>query len=376
MDWRPYNACCARLAVEADAGFCPECGHPLLRCQAFAECRTLVAPEGQAKACAACIAPRLVIKSGAVVSAKRGDRLSVPLILMNASAAGRSLWVKQIVKKTEAGYEPLRLNWEQVEARSERRFEIDSPQLSSGGTLTAGLIIVIGSRYKGVEEQFAFEAGMQISVAGETGGNTTYNITNTNSTYYNRTSIDGRATNDGIEAPAELVLQPAELYELEEGIRGYKETRERVPRHVEFFFTGFPEADRPRNGVTITQTGRLACGRNSRKADPAGGALPSDLCLRVYDRKGAIDEPASLAISRHHFDLVVVNDRLCVHARSTRGLELNGTSLDSGALAVLRPGDRLVPIVGRSEKLSLTVDFTASMGSVERVEISRSPALP
>jgi hypothetical protein len=375
MDWRPYNECCRRLAAEADAGFCPECGHPLLRCQAFAECKTLVTPDGLAKSCQSCLTPRLIIKSGAAVSAKRGDRLSIPLILINASPAGRSFWVKQVVKKTEGGYEPLRLNWEQIEARSERRFEIDSPQLSSGGTLTAGLILVLGSRYKGVEEQFAFEAGMQISVASESGGNTTYNITNTNSTYYNRTTIEGRPADEGAEAPAELALQPAEVYELEEGIRGYRDTRERVPRHVEFAFSGFPETDRPKNGATIMQTGRLACGRNSRKAAPAVGGLPSDLCLRAYDRKGVVDEPASLAISRHHFDLVVVNDRLCVHARSTRGLELNGKSLEMGELAVLRSGDRLVPIPGRGEKLSLTVDFSASMGIVESVEISRTPAL-
>lgn len=375
MDWRPYNDCCHRLAAEVDAGFCPECGHPLLRCQAFAECKTLVTPDGRRKACPSCVAPRLIMKSGAMVSAKRGDRLSIPLLLVNTSPAGRSLWIKQIVKKTEGAYEPVRINWEQVEARSERQFEIDTVQLASGGTLTAGLILVLGSRYKGVEEQFAFEAGMLITIASESGGNTTYNITNTNSTYYNRTTIDGRPVEDGGAAAAELALQPAELYELEEGIRGYRDARQRVPRNVEFTFSGFPAADRPRDGTTIVQTGRLACGRNSRKADPSGGALPSDLCLRAYDRKGVVDEPATLAISRHHFDLVIANDRLCVHARSTRGLELNGKSLDTGELAVLRPGDRLVPIAGRADKLALTVDFAGSMGVVERVELSRTPAV-
>lgn len=376
MDWRPYNPCCQRLAASVDAAFCPECGHPFLRCLAFAECKTLVTPDGRAKACSGCVAPQLMIAPGAAVKAETGQRLSVQLILMNVSPAGRPFWVKRMVKRTDETWQPLALNWDMVEARGERAFSLHIPPIAEGGTLTAGLIMVLASRYKGVEEEYAFETEMQISFSSGQDGNTTYNITNTNSTYY--APVHGAApkpVDEGPKAPATLNLQPAEVYELEQGIRGYRKTRLRVPRHVEFSFTGFPPADRPDDGVTIMQTGRLACGRNARTPDPSANAMPSDLVLRAYTRTGEVDEPATLAISRHHFDFIVVNDRLCVHARSTRGLELNGKPLETGQVVALEPGDRLVPIPGRSDKLAIEVDFSTSIGSVERVEVSRSPAV-
>jgi hypothetical protein len=121
--------------------------------------------------------------------------------------------------------------------------------------------------------------------------------------------------------------------------------------------------------------GRLAFGRNSRSPDPASNAAPNDVSLRVYDRKGQVDEPATRAVSRHHFDLVLVNDRLCVHTRTTHGMEVGTTPLASGAVVPLKSGDRLVPIPGRPEKLTLQVSFTSSIGSVDRVTISRTPGM-
>jgi hypothetical protein len=175
---------------------------------------------------------------------------------------------------------------------------------------------------------------------------------------------------------ARLPLERAEKYELEQGVRGYQSPGLRVPRHVEFAFAGFRDADRPHDGWTLLGRGRLVCGRNSRTPDPAANAVPSDLCLRAFNaRTGQIDEPATLAISRNHFDLVVVNDRLCVQARASRGLQVNGDELPSGQVVPLRPGDRVVPIPDHPEKISLNVAFTASIGSVERITISRAPAM-
>jgi hypothetical protein len=126
----------------------------------------------------------------------------------------------------------------------------------------------------------------------------------------------------------------------------------------------------------MVAAGRFTAGRNSRNPDPGANAAPNDVCLRVYDpRTGEIDEPATLAISRHHFDFVVVNDRLCVHARTTHGMELSGMALASGTVAPLTPGERLVPIPGRPDKLQLQVAFASSIGSVERITISRIPGM-
>lgn len=376
MDWRPYGTCCPQYAGDSEIGFCPDCGHPFLRCHAFAECKSLVTPDGRAKACQVCVAPQLMIDPRAVITARKGDRLSIPLILMNGSTVGRPLWVKRIVKRLGDQYEPLSLTWEQVEARTERHFSVDVPPLVDGGTTTAGLILVVASRYKNIEEEYAFEAEMLITVSAGQDGNTTINITNTNSTYYAPVRGETPASGPAPAGPTTLNLQPAEVYELAQGIRGYRAEKLRVPRHVEFAFAGFPERDAPPAGATAMQRGRLACGRNSRTPDPGADAVPNDVCLRAYDAEGVVDEPGTMAISRHHFDLLVLNDRLCVHTRSTRGLELNGKTLESGEVAVLAPGDRLVPIPGRPDKLVLEFDFSSSFGWVDRVDVSRTPVVP
>jgi hypothetical protein len=401
MDWRPYKACCPPAAAHSNAAFCNECGHTLLRCMAFAECKGLVTPNGE---CPMCVSPSLMIDAGAGVQAKKGDRVSVPLVLRNASAASRPIWVKRIVKGDGRFDEPVALTWEHLDAGTERRFNLDAPPLAEGGTQTLSIILVIASRYKGLEEEYAFSSAVRLTVSSEDAQQTTINISG--GTIHGLSSggdvIGAHATvSEGghaisgdkallyKSAPGEttsatpvaerartvLDLQRAEKWELQNGIRGYREQNVRVPRNVEFGFTGFRQTDAPDRAVTLPLAGRLACGRNSRQPDPTGKSLPSDLCLRAYDRTGTVDEPATMAISRHHFDLVIVNERLCVQSRSTHGMELNDKPLASGEVAWVTPTDRLVPIPGHPEKLTLKLHFAASFGSVDRIEIRRTPAM-
>jgi hypothetical protein len=381
MDWQPYGPCCHRHANEAEAGFCPDCGHPFLRCMAFAECHSLVTPT---QACPVCVAPALMIDAGAVVQSKAGERLSVPLILRNASPAARPFWVKRIMKWDGRVDEPLALTWEQIESGAERHFTLDTPPVAEGGTHTLRAIFVMASRYKGLEEEYAFATGMAISVSGQDTQQIIQNINLSGAQFQTggmvNTQLNTRATQG--TAPAALhdrtllSLERAEKYELEQGIRGYQEEGLRVPRHVEFAFHGFLPAECPPDGTTMLLGGRLACGRNARVPDPSANAIPNDLCLRAYQPRGrAVDEPATLAISRHHFDLVILNDRLCVHARSTHGLELNGKPVESGHVEPLAPGDRLVPIPGRPDRLTLQIGFSAAVGSVDRIDISRTPPM-
>lgn len=385
MDWKPYAACCYRNASDADAGFCPDCGHPFLRCMAFAECQSLVAPT---HACPVCVAPSLMIDAGAVVQSKLGERVSVPLILRNISPASRALWVKRIVKWDGRVEEPMALTWEQIEPGTERHFTLDTPPMAEGGTYSFHVILVIATRYKGLEEEYAFAARVTMTVGGKDPQSVSHHYEFSNLQLGTGAFIGAGAPNLGLGMPAAgkepgastdrkpLVLERAERYELEQGIRGYRKENLRVPRHVAFGFQGFKAGDSPSNGTTMVLGGRLVCGRNSRTPDPDGKVLPSDLCLRAYDaRSAALDEPATMAISRHHFDLVVVNDRLCVQARATHGMDVNGTPLTSGAVAVLMPGDRLSPIPGRPDKLTLQVSFSSSIGSVERIDIARTPAM-
>lgn len=377
MDWRPYGPCCHRHAADAEIGFCPDCGHPFLRCMAFAECKSLVTPTDP---CPICVAPALMIDAGAVVQARTGERMSVPLILRNGSAVARPLWVKRIMLWDGHVDTPLALTWEQIDAGAERRFSIDTPPMAEGGTYTLRVILVLASRYKGLEEEYAFAGGMTVTVStGTEAKQIVQNITvsGTGGFVENRVAGDTAGTGpSGLKDRTLVPLERAEKYELEQGIRGYRDEATRVPRHVEFAFAGFRAADRPADGVTMLARGRLICGRNSRTADPASQEVASDVSLRAYDvRTGGLDEPVTMAISRHHFDLVVVNDRLCLQARTTRGLQLNSENLSAGEVAVIEPGDRIVPIPGRPDKLTLQVSFASSIGTVERILLSRTPAV-
>jgi hypothetical protein len=382
MDWRPYGPCCPRYAADADVAFCPECRHPLLRCMAFAECHSLVTPNGP---CPACVAPSLMIDAGATVRSKAGERLSVPFILRNASPAGRALWVKYLARRDGHGDEPLALTWEHVEAGSERRFSVNTPPLESGGTHELGLVAVLSTRYRGVEEEYAFTASVLVTVSGQKGPQTIQQTT----IVHGAQSSGGVATAGAVNAPLNIQLgedsatatlkdrtpvplERAERYELEHEVRGYRGEELRVPRHVAFSFFGFRPAECPPGSVTLDARGRLSFGRNGRTAQGADG-IRNDVSLRVYDRAGATDEPASLAISRHHFDLIVANERLCVHVRTTRGMQLNGRDLAPGAVAAIHQGDHLTPVAGATDRLSLKVVFTASIDGVERIDVRRDP---
>ncbi|MCC7043336.1 MAG: hypothetical protein IT183_05715 [Acidobacteria bacterium] len=382
MIWRPYTACCQRHAGNPDAAVCPDCGNTLLRCMAFSECQSLVSPT---QACPACVAPALMIDKGAVVNSKKGERFSVPLILLNASPARRPLWVKRIVRWTDGTADPLALTWERLDGGSERRFAVDTPPMNVGGTYTLELIVVVASRHKVLEETYAFGTSITVTVTSPDDNKAAPNIVFTGNTFGDDALVHSRLDVEAMSAAAEprglqdrtmLSLERAEKYELDEGIRGYRTARLRVIRSTEFGFSGFGSAERPPAGVAAFGVGRLALGRNSRTRHPEHNPAPNDVCLRVYDaRTGAIDEPATMAISRHHFDLLVLNDRLCVQARATSGMQVNGSQLDSGDVLPLVTGDRIVPIPGRPDKLALQVSFAHAIDTVERVDIARTPAV-
>ncbi len=381
MIWRPYKACCQRYAGQLDTAICPECRNPLLRCVAFAECQSLVSPT---QACPVCVAPVLMIDKGAVVNSKKGERFSVPLILLNASPSGRPLWVKRIVRWTDGTADPLALTWERLDAGSERRFSVDTPPMNVGGTYTLQLIIVVASRYKSLEETYALATSMAVTVTSPDDNKAAPNIIVTGNTFGDDALVHSRLDSEmsspavgpkGLEDRTLLSFERAEKYELDEGIRGYRKERLRVLRSVEFGYAGFASGDRPEPGAVAMARGRVAFGRNSRTADAQHNPTPNDVCLRAYDaRTGAIDEPATMAISRHHFDLLVLNDRLCLQARATAGMQVNAAPLGAGDVLPLVTGDRIVPIPGRPDKLTLQVSFAHAIDTVERVDIGRTPA--
>ena len=385
MDWQPYQDCCrtSAAALDSDASFCPECGHDLMRCVAFSECRSLVTPT---QPCPACVAPVLMLDAGAVVRGNAGERMSVKLVLFNASPASRPLWVKRIVKRDVKGEQQLTIDWDRLDAKAEVPFFLKTDPLVEGGIYTLDVLLVLATRYKAIEEEYAFTASVTVRVAPSLAGPSTVKLIvkgkakGTGAGHNVNARIGGDPTTEGPAAALanrEVVpLQRAERYELEQGIRGYRKEGLRVLRHVEFSFSGFRSDDTPKPGNALIPRGRLLFGRNSRTPNATTSGTPNDVCLRAFDTQGAkVDEPATMAISRHHFELAVINDRLCLQARATSGMQVNGDDVTSGQVVPLAPGDSIVPIPGRPEKMTLRVGFTNAIGLVERIDVSRTPAL-
>ena len=71
----------------------------------------------------------------------------------------------------------------------------------------------------------------------------------------------------------------------------------------------------------------------------------------------------------------VVNDRLCVHARATSGMQVNAEDLKPGQVFAVVPGDRVIPIPGRGDKLTLRVRFANAIRVVDQIDVSRTPAV-
>jgi hypothetical protein len=312
---------------------------------------------------------------------RTGERVSVPLILRNETTGNRPLFVKQIFKMDGRVDEPVALTWERIDPQTERHFTVDLPPLAEGGSHALRMLFVVASRFRGIEEVYAFTGRTTITVSAPETQQVVQNINLSGAQFQTggmvHTALNTRdrpgqsASVLGVRSP--LPLERAEKYELERGLRGYTDESVRMPRNVQVAFKNFRASDVPPDGWAMAN-GRLSCGRNGRSAGP--DAAPNDVCLRAYDpRTGAVDEPATRAISRQHFDFLVVNDRLVVHARSAHGMEVGGAVLNSGNIVPVKPGQPIAPIPGRPDKLMLQVAFTSTIGSVDRITISRTPGL-
>lgn len=380
MEWRPYASCCHRQALAVDSAFCGECGRLLLRCMAFQECMSLVTPGG---ACPMCVAPALSLEKGAITRSQVGRRLAIPLVLRNGSGAGRALRVDAIVVRDGSGEVPVPLPWEEIDAQSERGFTVETAKLEQAGTRALDIVATLASRYKGREERYAFGASVTIEIDTPDPTQIVQNINLTGAQFATggmvHAPVANRQTADrepvALRERTALAFERAERFEIPLGIRGYRNGNLRVPRSVEFAFPGFPDSERPAKGATIGQRGVLACGRAGRQYDAEHNPLPSDLSLRVHDpRTGEVDERAAVFISRHHFDLLVMNDRLHVVPRGSNGLEVNGQRLAIGSVHELGDGAEIVPIPGHRERLALKIRFRAALGIVETIELAREPA--
>ena len=189
------------------------------------------------------------------------------------------------------------------------------------------------------------------------------------------TKLDANQQN-AEEAPTQqrsvVALQRAEVAELNDGVRGYRESAKRVQRSVSFRFVGFPEADAPNWNVKLGARGALMFGRSSREAHPEHNPAPMDVSLRAYLRDGSLDRDASTRVSRHHFDLLVLNERLVLHARSGKGALVNGREVPSGAVVPIEDGDIIAPAKDVANAIAMRARFRAGQHEhVDEIELIR-----
>lgn len=379
MEWKSYSECCRKAGLNPSASFCTTCRNPLLRCINFVDCVQLVEPT---KPCPVCLKPELVIEAGATVSGGIGARLSLPLKLRNFNRMiTRPIYLKKLVKN-ESGLVPqeVELNWEIVEPGSERTFYVDAGPFDADGVTRVELLLTIAMRSKeGYEEAYVFSGSLLLTINRDSNQQVIQNIDlsgahfETGGLVHTKLEANQRGSEPAPTAQRQVVgLERVEVAELTEGVRGYRNDAVRVPRSARCRLIGFPEADAPGYEMILGARGALCFGRSSREAHPDTNPAPMDVSLRAYQRDGAIDMPTSTRVSRHHFDLLVLNERLVVHARSGKGVLLNGVDVASGAVVPIADGDVISPSRDVAKAIAIRARFRPEQhGRINQIELIR-----
>ncbi|MBM4063237.1 MAG: FHA domain-containing protein [Planctomycetes bacterium] len=380
MEWKGYQPCCRVRALDGAARICPDCGQVLLRCRSFAGCRALLGP---LEACPIHVAPRLQLQRGAVLAANLGDRITLPLVLANASGAGGELRLRRLLRMLP-GQEPEELTplWETVRPGEERSFTVETGVLEAGGTSRVSLVLVLATSLGGVDEDYAFATEILLRVRRDETKQIVQNIRVEGGSFAAGASAvvqTGPSVHESWkpadggpgDAPAPLALERAEAFELRHGIRGYRDEGCRVPSTVELECRGFRADDAPPAGRPFAGGARFAAGRNGRKAR-ADNPTPNDLALRIYRGTGsAVDAERTGRISGRHFELFLQNDRLVLRALGRHGTWHGDAALPAGTEVVLQPGDRIAVLEPATAVPQIAVAMHARGPTVERIVLER-----
>ncbi|MCI4666276.1 MAG: hypothetical protein MRY74_16305 [Neomegalonema sp.] len=375
MSWEGYKACCHRSALKPTAAFCGECGGPLLRCMNFSDCMQLITP---LQPCSVCLSPELVVEQGASVGGGVGARLAIPLKLRNQNAEiKRPIYLKRLQKiESDGAPADVPLGWEQVDPGSERSFLVEAGPFETDGVARVELLLTLATRSKeGFEEAHVFGGALLLTVNRESQQQIVQNIDFSGAHFETGGLVKTDLKVDQSEtASAEttgrrvVALERFELSEVRTGVRGYENPTRRVPQNVRFTCSGFPDADAPGFEFGVGARGAIAVGRSGREKDPARNPNPMDLSIRVYDSGGALDLERSNRISRHHFDLRVLNDRLCLHVRSSKGAVVDNIPAPAGSIEPIEDGAVIYPTV--DAPAGVRVQFDAGPhGEVSRIHL-------
>jgi len=379
-----YAPCCAASARDLTANVCDQCGHVLLRCPGFAECGVLVDTTGY---CATHVAPRLFIERGALLGARVGQRVTVPLVLANGSRLGGGFRVERILKGDPGrDLEEVALDWDTLRAGEERPFNVDTGVFESGGSTRLRVVMVLATNRGGAADSYAFSAEVLLKIdEREQKAQITQNINvqgghfeagasavvQTGPSVTEAMQYSLGASNSELGRTPVSSLQRAEAYELREGVRGYAEIRAALAPHTKVQCDGFEDGESPPTPRPFLARRVLSIGRNSRERSDKNPE-PNDLVLRARGKDGAVDRERSLAVSGRAATLGLENGRLLLTVTGSRTLHVNGEPLEHGASVVLADKDRVGFLGPRASDLGLTVEFSAEGDELSTLWLTRS----
>lgn len=368
------TSCCHRAALDLEAGYCDDCGAPLLRCPAHEECGGLLDADGR---CPVCIAPELLLDAGGLREARVGGALSLPLVLRNGARTGRPLFVHGVWTREAGGdWRSIELAWDRVDAGAAAPFTVRAEELGRAGVHALEIMLAVSNRWRWREEVLAFAAGLSVTVEQEEALTVQQNITyaadapQTGATIYApfRYQAEGGAAVKGAPTAAQpLLLTRAGKLERSFGLRGY-DGGPVVSRAARIAWRGFGAGEAPADGPIVSADGLVTLGRS--RAKPRGGS--NDVRLLAHDGTGDLDEESSRGISRQHFHLCIENDRLLLRVESDRGAWINGEAVPRGTSVFLRDGDRFSPLPRGRGWLVVNVGFEEHHGRVETVTLTRA----
>lgn len=381
-----YAPCCAASARDLTANVCEQCGHVLLRCPGFADCGVLVDATGY---CATHVAPRLFIERGALLGARVGQRVTVPLVLANGSRLGGGFRVERLLKGDPGReLEEVALDWDTLRAGDERPFNVDTAVFEAGGSTRLRVVIVLATNRAGATDSYAFSAEVLLKIdEREQKAQITQNI-NVQGGHFEAGASAVVQTGPSVtesmkyslgEPNLELgrtpvaTLQRAEAYELREGVRGYAELRAALAPHTKVQCDGFADGEAPASARPFLATRALSLGRNSRERSDKNPE-PNDLVFRARGKDGAVDRDRSLAVSGRAATLGLENGRLLLTVAGSRTLYVNGDALEHGASVVLADKDRVGLLGPRASDLGFTVEFSAEGDELSTLWLTRSGA--
>jgi len=370
--WKPYESCCVGHALDRRARVCPDCGHPLLRCRGYDDCRQLLLPGDH---CPLHVAPRLSILGRVPIVAEVGGRVAAIIRLANSSGAGSVLNVRRILKQELDGApEDCPPDWDRLRPDEERQLAIDSAELRHPGPQRIVLYLVLGCDFGDLPEEYAFSADLRLRVRSKEESSP-------------RIVVEGQVDGDVIAmgemqrrrwgdktdtrsfTPTELPCERANVFEVRQGVRGYEDGT-RVLRDVEVEWRGFPPADAPPTGRPFLAADRLRGGRNSREPHERNPD-PNDVSLRVYATDGSIEREKTKRISGVHLELVLLNDRLCLRSYGRNGTWVNGEQVRNAVPVPLRSGDRFRPIAPGTRGVDVEVSMQPIGGEIPRIVLER-----